>query len=67
MPKAYGAGLLSSFGELGRFATEAELVPLDLDRAAATSYDPTTYQRKLFVAPSFAAMSASIMGWLETI
>lgn len=67
MPKAYGAGLLSSFGELGRFAREAELVPLDLDRAAATTYDPTTYQRRLFVAPSFAAMSAAIMGWLETI
>src|SRR5207253_6312794 len=37
--KAYGAGLLSSFGELGRFLVAARLRPLDLDEVAATAYD----------------------------
>lgn len=64
--KAYGAGLLSSFGELGRF-TEAELASLDLERAAATGYDPTYYQRILFVAPSFASMSDAVTSWLDTL
>lgn len=65
--KAYGAGLLSSCAELGRFATEAELVPLDLERAAVTSYDPTTYQKTYFVAPSFAAMVAMLCAWAEQL
>ncbi len=66
-PKAYGAGLLSSFGELGRFATEAELVPLDLDRAASTSYDPTTYQPTYFVAAGLDALERAVLAWLETV
>lgn len=48
----YGAGLLSSFGELGRFEQSAELRPFDLDAIAAQPFDPTDYQRVLFVAPS---------------
>lgn len=63
--KAYGAGLLSSFGELGGFHEQAELVPLDLERAAATPFDPTDYQRVLFVAESFEGMVRQLSGWLE--
>ncbi len=63
-PKAYGAGLLSSFGELGRF-DQAELLDFDLDRAARTPYDPTDYQATLFVAPSFQAVVAEVLDWLE--
>jgi phenylalanine-4-hydroxylase len=63
--EVYGAGLLSSYGEIGRFETKAELLPFDLDRIAATPFDPTDYQSQLFVAPSFAAMSTALTAWLE--
>jgi phenylalanine-4-hydroxylase len=62
--KVYGAGLFSSFGELGRFEREAELRPLDLEEAAARPYDPTDYQRILYVAPSFDEMVDAVTGWL---
>ena len=65
--KVYGAGLLSSFGELGRFEREEELEPWDVDRIASTPYDPTHYQEKLFVAPSFARMIADVTAWLERL
>ena len=65
--KAYGAGLLSSFGELGRFASEAELKPFDLAEIAKTPYDPTSYQKVLFVAPSFAEMEKRVADWLEEV
>lgn len=64
-PKAYGAGLLSSAGELERIRGEAEIVPLDLDSVAQTAYDPTAYQPRLFVGPSFAATLAEVSTWLE--
>jgi phenylalanine-4-hydroxylase len=48
--KAYGAGLLSSKGELERFATCAELVPFNLSQMALRPYNPTDFQNKLFVA-----------------
>jgi phenylalanine-4-hydroxylase len=63
--KAYGAGLLSSYGELETFETRAELRPLDLDRVAATPFDPSDYQRWLYVAESFDAMEAALGAWLE--
>jgi len=65
--KAYGAGLLSSFGELGRFASNAELKPFDLAEIAKTPYDPTNYQKVLFVAPSFTEMERRVGDWLEEV
>jgi phenylalanine-4-hydroxylase len=65
--KAYGAGLLSSFGELGRFASHAELKRFDLSEIARTNYDPTNYQKVLFVAPSFSEMEKRVGGWLEEV
>lgn len=65
--KAYGAGLLSSFGELGAFRASPELRPLDLEEAAATAFDPTDYQGVLFVAKSFDAMAADVSSWLRGI
>lgn len=53
-PKAFGAGLLSSFGELGRFSTAAFLRPFDAASAIAHPYDPTDYQKLLFWVPSIA-------------
>jgi phenylalanine-4-hydroxylase len=63
--KAYGAGLLSSFGELGTFEENAEIRPLDCDEAASIPYDPTQYQKVLFVSPSFERMVEDVSGWLE--
>lgn len=50
--RVVGAGLLSSFGELGRFEEKSDLREFDIDRIAATPFDPTDYQGVLFVAPS---------------
>lgn len=63
--KVFGAGLLSSFGECGRFETAAELKPFDLDVMAETPFDPTDYQRTLFVAPSFEVMKQRLLDWLD--
>lgn len=62
--KAYGAGLLSSFGELGTFEENAEIRPLDCDEAASIPYDPTQYQKVLFVSPSFPRMVEDVSAWL---
>lgn len=65
--KAIGAGLLSSFGELGRFEQHARLQPFDLQAIAATPFDPTQYQATLFVAPSEEALLGTLTGWLERL
>ena len=65
--KAYGAGLLSSAGELARFLTEAELRPWDLERIAETPFDPTDYQPQLYVVPSFEQMVTDLSDWLEAM
>ncbi len=62
--KAYGAGLLSSYGELGRFETQARIEEFRVDRVLATPYDPTDYQRVLFVVPSFERMCEEVSAWL---
>lgn len=50
--KAYGAGLLSSYGELDAFE-QAECRPWDVEAMGVLGYDITHYQPVLFVAPSF--------------
>ncbi len=63
--KAVGAGLLSSFGELSRFEEESELAPLDVGEIVETPYDPTGYQKRLFLAPSFERMALDVIARLE--
>jgi phenylalanine-4-hydroxylase len=65
--RVYGAGLLSSFGELGRFEREEELRDWNVDDIASTSYDPTQYQQTLFVAPSFETMADDVQRWLGRV
>jgi phenylalanine-4-hydroxylase len=65
--KAYGAGLLSSFGELERFQTHARLVPLNIEQMTARPYDPTVYQEVLFVAPSFPDAVRTVTRWLDSV
>lgn len=62
--KAYGAGLMSSFGELGRVTGEAQIEEFDVARIVLTPFDPTNYQRVLFVAPSFTEMRDRVMAYL---
>lgn len=65
-PKALGAGLLSSFGELGRVERDARLRPFSIAEVAATPFDPTSYQETLFVADSLDALLAELSAWLTT-
>jgi phenylalanine-4-hydroxylase len=62
--KAYGAGLLSSYGELGELGAGAQLLPFDPEVMAQTPYDPTAYQGQLFIAPSFSVMVRQLEAWL---
>lgn len=63
--KAFGAGLLSSAGELARFDTVPELRAWDVDAIAATPYDPTDFQPVLFVAPSFTRLLCDATAWVR--
>ena len=65
--RVYGAGLLSSFGEPGRFEGEEQLHGWSVDEIADTPYDPTMYQKKLFVAPGFDAMANDVLEWLTRV
>ncbi len=49
--KTYGAGILSSFGELDEYR-HAEMRPFDLAAMAVQEYDITKFQPVLFAAES---------------
>jgi phenylalanine-4-hydroxylase len=55
-PKAYGAGILSSFGELD-FFQKAQIRPMDFREMGTLDYDITHYQPVLFSAKSFEEMA----------
>ncbi|MGH8918441.1 MAG: phenylalanine 4-monooxygenase, partial [Actinomycetes bacterium] len=57
--KAYGAGLLSSYGEIETFRA-AEIRPWDLLAMATQDYDITHYQPVLFAAASFEQMRSDL-------
>ena len=61
--KAYGAGLVSSAGELEAMR-RAELRPLDLEAAARQEFDTTDYQPVLFCADSFESMFQNLRDYL---
>jgi len=50
--RAYGAGILSSYGEIEEFRS-VEVRPLDFAQMATIDYDITRYQPVLFAARSF--------------
>ena len=53
--RAYGAGLLSSYGEIEEFR-RAEIRPWDIRQMGTLDYDITHYQPVLFAAESFDRM-----------
>ncbi len=63
--KAYGAGLLSSVGELEGYSKNATLHAWDLAKIARTGFDPTRYQTELYVAPSFTQMLVEVSRWVR--
>jgi phenylalanine-4-hydroxylase len=65
--KALGAGLISSFGELEEFERSAEIRSLDLAEIAETPYDPTSYQKVLFVAESVESLARQLLKHLRSL
>ena len=63
--RAYGAGILSSSGEIGQFRA-MELRPLDLREMGTVDYDITQYQPVLYRAESIAEIEAVVGGFFDT-
>jgi phenylalanine-4-hydroxylase len=64
--KAYGAGLLSSFGEMNAYR-DAEIRDWDPDAMAVTDYDINHYQPVLFAAPDFGTIVTDLTAWFEAL
>jgi phenylalanine-4-hydroxylase len=65
--KAYGAGLLSSVGELeNAFSDNAERRPFDLEEVVDTEYDYSDMQPVLFVVRSFAVLKETTRKFIES-
>jgi phenylalanine-4-hydroxylase len=62
--RAYGAGILSSYGEIEEFHT-MEHRPLDLVEMGTADYDITQYQPVLYRAESIAEVVAVIGGFFD--
>lgn len=60
--KAYGAGILSSYGEIEEFR-QMTIRPLDLRAMATQTYDITHYQGVLFEAASLAQLEDVVGGF----
>jgi len=57
-PKMFGAGLLSSYGEMQHaLSDEVQRIPFDMDVLIHTSYDPSRMQKTLFVIESFQQLN----------
>ncbi|WP_330183229.1 phenylalanine 4-monooxygenase [Nocardia sp. NBC_01503] len=64
--RCYGAGLLSSFGEIEEFR-EARLRPLDIREMGTAVYDITHYQPILYCAESIAEIEDVVGDFFATV
>ncbi len=65
--KAYGAGLLSSFGELEHaFTNEVERRPFDLQQVIKTDYSYSDMQPILYVIPSYDFLKETTRKYIES-
>ncbi|MEP4650998.1 MAG: phenylalanine 4-monooxygenase, partial [Ilumatobacter sp.] len=64
--RAYGAGLLSSVGELAWFAEHADIRRIDVREMATTGYDIDEYQPVLFAADSLDQVLGEVGGFFES-
>ena len=62
--RAYGAGLLSSYGEIEEYRT-AEIRPFDLAQMGRLEYDITRYQPVLFAGESFGQVIGDLTEFFE--
>ena len=63
--RAYGAGILSSYGEIDEFR-DMEHRPLDLVEMGTVDYDITQYQPVLYRAESLDEVREVVGGFLRT-
>ncbi len=66
VPKAYGAALLSSYGELRRLGL-ARIRALDIEGMLSTGYDISGYQPVLFSARCLHETTDTLAGFLEDL
>ena len=65
--KAYGAGLLSSFGELEHaFGDDVDRRPFDLEEVINTTYDYSDMQPILYVIPSYAELKEATRTYIAS-
>ena len=65
--KAFGAGLLSSFGELAHaFSDRVERRPFDLEEIIHTPYDYSDMQPVLYVIPSYAYLKEATLKLIDS-
>jgi phenylalanine-4-hydroxylase len=64
--KAYGAGILSSYGEMDEFG-HMDIRPLDLHQMGTLNYDITAYQPILFRADSLTHLEDVVGGFFSTV
>ena len=64
--KAYGAGILSSYGEMDEFG-HMDIRPLDLHQMGTLNYDITAYQPILFRAESLDHLEGVVGHFFETV
>jgi phenylalanine-4-hydroxylase len=64
-PKAYGAGILSSFGETEAYRS-ADIRPMDFAEMGTQSYDITRYQPVLFAARSMSHLVDALVHFYAT-
>jgi phenylalanine-4-hydroxylase len=62
--KAYGAGILSSYGEIEEFR-QMEIRPLDFGEMGTIEYDITKYQPVLYAAESMDHLEEAVGGFFE--
>ena len=63
--RAYGAGLLSSYGEIEVFR-DAEIRPFEIVAMGTLDYDITKYQPVLFAAESFTQVLEELTDFFNT-
>ncbi|HTR69029.1 MAG TPA: phenylalanine 4-monooxygenase [Mycobacteriales bacterium] len=64
--RAYGAGILSSYGETEVFRDAAEIRPFDVAAMGTMRYDITRYQPTLFAADSIEQVIEALAEFLAT-
>lgn len=64
--KAYGAGLLSSYGEIEAYRN-AEVRPWNIDEMGTLEYDITHYQPILYSAESFDRMVEDLTAYFDSV